>query len=505
MAPAESESHGDARLVIVSNRLPVVLEQDGDGHWSARPGSGGLVTALAPVLKDRGGLWIGWTGATDVEPEELSGALAEATEESGFELKAVPVSREEQEKYYRGFANEIVWPLFHDLLPRCNFMPSYWRAYRRVNRRFAQVVLEAVQEGDYVWVHDYHLMNVAQQMRRLGASQKIGFFLHTPFPPLDMFLRLPWRTEVLGALLQYDLLGFQTMRDLRNFLQCAEALGAGCRVEGEGNPVRLATEDREIRVGAFPISIDYQEFANLAVRPEVEQLIKSLMGYLPVQQETMLGIDRLDYTKGIPERLRGFRNALERYPELRGRLVLVQVVVPSRGIIPEYQELRNEIERLVSEINGQFTHVGWVPVQYIHRSLPRGALSAYYRLATYALVTPLKDGMNLIAKEYCASSLAEDSVLILSEFAGAAGQLQNDALMVNPHDIEGMADAIYAGFKMSAAERQRRMQNLRRSIQEEDIFWWVNGFLKAAFAQDLERFPRLVVRDYMPRIDVDLV
>jgi trehalose 6-phosphate synthase len=498
----ESEDDMAKRLVIVSNRLPVVIDKEPQGGWKARAGSGGLVTALAPVLRDRGGLWIGWTGITDVDTSDLTEALEATTEGAGFHMKPVPLSEVEMKKYYHGFANEIIWPLFHDLVPRCNFMPSYWNAYTEVNQRFARVVMESLTANDYVWVHDYHLMNVGRDLRDLGAKQDIGFFLHIPFPTLEVFLKLPWRTQILTALLQYDMIGFQTIGDRRNFVNCLEALFKDFEIEGNNTVQKMTIGDIEVKLGAFPISIDFREFADLASKPEVSRLADEIAGNQP-DQEIILGIDRLDYTKGIPERLWAFRNALERYPELRERLTLVQVVVPSRRMIPEYESLKQEIEQLIGEINGQFTTSRWMPIRYMFRSLDRRLLAAYYRTARYGLVTPLKDGMNLIAKEFCACSIEEDSVLILSEFAGAAGQFQNYALMVNPHDIEGMADAIRRAWEMPEEEKKRRMAEMRKIVRTQDIFWWVDAFLQAAFAQRLDSFPHLHIREYMPRMEMD--
>ena len=486
-----------ARLIIVSNRLPVVLNKEKNGRWTAVPGSGGLVTALAPVLRNRGGLWIGWPGTVGISNQKVRKVLEGATGDSGFSLRAVTLTAEERDKYYFGFANEIVWPLFHDFVSRCNFDPSYWYSYQKVNKKFAKTIKRNLAGGDYVWVHDYHLMNVAGSLRELGVEDHIGFFLHIPFPPLDIFLKLPWRFRILEALLSYDLIGFQTVRDRSNFVRCVRALIRNVAVQGRGSVLNMAFRNRQVRVGAFPISIDFREFASLAASKEVADGAWYIHENLP-ERHIILGIDRLDYTKGIPERLEAFRTALIRYRQLKGRVVLVQIVVPSRRTIPEYEDLKVEIERLVSEINGQFTRSGWVPIHYIFRSLNRTELVSYYRTAESALVTPLKDGMNLIAKEYCASSLEENCVLILSEFAGAAAQFQKGALLVNPHDKEGVADAIFRAFKMTQDEKQRRMKKLRASLVRHDIYWWVDSFLHAAIAKRLDNFP--VVEDYVPQI-----
>ena len=483
-------------LVVVSNRLPVRLQVHGDGRREITPGPGGLVTALAPVLRDRGGTWIGWSGTADVPHEELEPLFAGAARAAGYRLRPVLLGEEDVRDFYHGFANEVLWPLFHDLQTRCRFLPRYWYRYLDVNRRFAREIVRWSRR-EYIWVHDYHLVHVGQALRSLGVDRRIGFFLHVPFPPVDVFLRLPWRAEILRALLAYDLIGFQTPRDRRNFLQCLQHLVRDLRPQGRGPVIELVGGGRTIRVGAFPISIDFREFNRLARTPEVTRRVRDLRQALG-ERKIVLGVDRLDYTKGIPERLEAFRTLLERHPDLRGKISLVQVVVPSREGVEEYQQLKAEIERLVGDINGRFTGWGWVPIHYHYRSLPRDELVAWYRAADIAFVTPLKDGMNLVAKEYCACQVDGGGLLVLSEFAGAAAQLHRGALLVNPHDIEGVAETLYRGITMDPAERRARMRRLRDNIRRYDIFWWVDAFLEAAYDRRLHDFPHL--EDFLPDV-----
>ncbi len=486
------------RLVVVSNRLPIVIEEE-DGDWRLKPGTGGLVTALAPVLRNRGGIWIGWPGITEEEELDLDRILATSTKDSGYSLKPVLLTSEERDKFYCGFSNEVIWPLFHDLQGYCNFDPNYWAVYERVNRKFANAIARYAGKDDFVWVHDYHLMNVAKELNQMGKTFKTGFFLHIPFPPLDIFLKLPWRFQILHALLEYDLIGFQTLRDRRNFVQCIKALIKGIVIRGKGQVATARFENRDIRFGTFPIGIDFHNFAMDAAKPDVADKAWYIHEDLP-KSKLILGVDRLDYTKGIPYKLRAFENALERYPDLHNQVRLIQIVVPSREDIPKYQALKLDIEHLVGEINGKYTQSGWVPVHYLFRSLEKTELLAYYRTAEVAMVTPLKDGMNLVAMEYCASSL-EDGILILSEFAGAAAQLQRGALLVNPYDIENMADAIHQAFHMAQNERLLRMRKLRRAIRNRNIFRWVDSFLRAAIAKNLDNFPLL--EDYFPEKDMN--
>jgi trehalose 6-phosphate synthase/phosphatase len=477
------------RLIVVSNRLPFTFKRDAAGAWRAEAGGGGLVTALLPVLRDRGGMWIGWPGVAG-NAAELDSALGAAGANAGYTLAGVSLTAEETDKFYLGFSNEIIWPLFHDLQSLCNFDPAYWRTYCEVNGKFADAVQAHATPGDFVWIHDYHLMNVAAELRRRGVQSRLGFFLHIPFPSPDLFLKLPWRSTLLQALLEFDLLGFQTVRDRRNFVQCARLLAKDVQIEGRGQVMAARVDRREVRIGAFPISIDYAAFQRRAASPEVTEKAQELHRLLP-ERKLILGIDRLDYTKGIPLRLKAFENLLERYPKLRERVSFIQVVVPSREDIPEYHRLRSEIEQLVGHINGRFARPGgWVPIWYEYRSLSRLELLAYYRAAHIALITPLKDGMNLVAKEYCTCSIEEDCVLILSEFAGAASELYRGALLVNPYDIEGVADALRLAVDMDAAERNSRMRRMRNSIREHDVFWWVDSFLRVAITKDLRAFPQ---------------
>lgn len=486
-------------MVVVCNRLPMAMEKDENGQWSAKPSSGGLVSALAPVLKGQGGLWIGWPGTSDVPEKALKDALSEASSAAEIDFAPVQLSSREVDQYYAGFSNEILWPLFHDMAGRCNFDPEYWAFYQAVNRKFAAKILENLKPEDYIWIHDYHLLCVGQVLREMGVKERIGFFLHIPFPSPDIFLQLPWGLDILKALLSFDLIGLQTLRDQRNFIQCVRKHMKDTDIEGSGQVITLLLDDREVRVGALPIGIDYSDYAVSADSSEVADRAWYIHEKQP-ERQIVLGIDRLDYTKGIPERLKAYGYALEAYPELCGNIVLVQVVVPSRDVIPEYEDLKEEIERLVGKINGEFGRFDWTPIQYFYRSLSREDLLAYYRTAEIALITPIKDGMNLIAKEFCAASLERNSVLILAESAGAADQLHEDALMVNPNDQKAVAEAIYSAYKMPFAERAERMDRMRTVIRQTDIHWWVKSFLKASFAESIDFFPK--VEDYRPQIDL---
>ena len=463
------------RLILVSNRLPFAIEPAKDGQWNVTASTGGLVSALGPVLRGRGGVWIGWPGLAGDIPRT---PFANATRGVGYKVVPVTLSDAERDEFYHGYSNQVIWPLFHDLQSFCNFEPAYWQTYKAVNERYAEAIARHSRPADFIWVHDYHLMYVAQALRERNVHAALSFFLHIPFPPYDIFAKLPQQQRLLRALLQYDLLGFQTRRDLRNFLQCVRRVISDAELIARRDLQSIHLNRRKIRVGSFPIGVDFDSFEKCVASEEVEQRSVTLRNAFPGCQ-FVLGVDRLDYSKGIPERLRAFRIALERYKELRGRVVLIQNVVPSRVEIPRYHEFKNLIDRLVGDINGRFSTATWLPVHYHFGRLERDDLLAHYRTAEIAFVTPLKDGMNLVAKEYCACCIDQNGVLILSRFAGAVEQLKHDALLVNPYDVEEMADVLLKAFRIREAERNSRMRGMRRVLRKENVFWWVDSFLKA--------------------------
>ncbi|MCK9223849.1 MAG: trehalose-6-phosphate synthase [Candidatus Muirbacterium halophilum] len=487
----------EGRLIIVSNRLPVVIDKKKDGSFSISAGKGGLVTAMAPVLKNRGGVWIGWPGIIEedgITEQNLGELISKGVKDSGYELEPIILTKKERDNYYEGFSNEIIWPLFHDLISLCNFKDKYWETYLSVNKKISNKIMSKIIKDDFIWVHDYHLLNVASELRQKGYNNRIGFFLHIPFPSLDIFSKLPWRKKILESLLEYDLIGFQTPRDKRNFLQCVRRiLRNKVQARGRENLVFIKSQSRDVLVGSFPISIDYEAFKDGADSANVAERAWFLHENLP-NRKLILGIDRLDYTKGIPFKLKAFARALEKYPDMQKKVSLVQILVPSRVYIPKYKELKDNIERMVGEINGRFTELGWVPIYYIFRSLKREELLAYYRTSEIALVTPLKDGMNLVVKEFCAANIEETGIVILSEFAGASAQLGKECLLVNPFDVEKTADTIYEAYKMDYKIKRKKMKKMRNSIKKYDIFWWVDNFIKAGVYQSYEEY--IPIKDF---------
>lgn len=460
------------RLLVVSNRLPIEIVKEEVG-WSVKPSPGGLVTALSPLMRRSHGTWIGWPGCAENVPARK---LIEAAPDKEFNLTPVILTADQVEKYYRGFANKSIWPLFHDLLGNFSYSAENWASYKEVNRHFAEITKKVMHKDNFVWIHDFQLMLVGNFLRLLGVKGQLSYFLHIPFPSPDVIRRLPHHLEIIKALLAYDKFGFQTAQDKANFLQCLKEYIPGITRESAGKMSILHYEQREIYLVSFPISIDFDEFDRGARTPEVERAAAVLRQNMKAEK-IVLGLDRLDYTKGIPERFLAFEKLLEKYPEVRGKISLLQVVIPSRLNVPDYQKLKSDLDSIAGRINGAYTEKGWIPIHYVFRSLDRTNLLAHYRASGIALITPLRDGMNLVSKEYCASNINNEGVLILSEFAGSANQLGKAAILVNPYDSESTADALYLAFKMPAGERQKRMEILRAEIKRNNVLRWIKWFI----------------------------
>ena len=474
------EEIDDSRLVIVSNRLPVVIEKSKNKKYKFKPANGGLVTAMEPILKKQEGLWIGWAGDYKEEGINTKELLKDKAKETGYGLIPVELSISNYNLYYEGYSNEVLWPLFHNFPSYCVFNPEFYGAYDEVNKNFADTVFENLNESDFVWIHDYHLIKVAGYLRKMEIKNCIAYFLHIPFPPLETFIRMPNKQEFLNALLEHDLIGFQTEQDKKNFIDVVHELTDLKQTgSGSGSICKLTVGSREVNVGSFAISIDFDEFSEGSKRKKVLKELKELKETYP-DQLLMLGIDRLDYTKGIPQKLKAYRMLLEENPELKGKVKLIQILVPSREDISQYADLKSKIEQLVGQINGSFSQPGWIPIQYLYSSVKREEILAYYQASDIALVTPLKDGMNLVAKEYCASRNDEYGVLILSEFAGAKYQLKCGALLVNPFDIKSLVSVMERAVSMSKEEQKERMCKLRQNIRSHDIYRWADSFYAAA-------------------------
>jgi trehalose 6-phosphate synthase/phosphatase len=459
----------EGKLVVVSNRLPLTLQRKGD-TFCAESSAGGLATALEPVLRRGAGLWIGWPGDAPEGPErERRELLGRWEREHGY--VAVDLPKPLTQRFYHGYANRTLWPLFHQFPSHFEFDAKGWRAYVEANERFRDAVVERVRAFDLVWVHDYQLMLLPQLLREAVPELAIGFFLHIPFPSSDVFRVLPRREEVVRGLLGADFVAFQTHGHLQHFRSSLlRILGIGSRMD------RVETDGRFVRFDVLPIGITPEEFTlPIEKDPSVSESLSDLRRRF-AGRRILLAVDRLDYTKGIPERLRTFRRLLERRKDFRGRVVLVQIAVPSRERIPPYQELRHEVNELVGEINGDFGTPQWTPVLYIRRPVSRGELIALYVAADVGWVSPLRDGMNLVAKEYVACHQGRDGNLILSEFAGAAAEM-GEALLVNPYDEERTAETIERALDLSAEEQRERMSALYQRVVRNNAAAWAERFL----------------------------
>ncbi len=458
-------------LLVISNRLPDLRHAEGD-ETERKKSVGGLISALEPALRARGGMWLGWSGRTVAESDPVETGIVES---GSTQFAWVDYKESWYRGYYAGFCNGTLWPLFHSFPGRVHFSDASWKAYQEVHEHLADVATQLVGPNAMLWAHDYHLLMFARAMRQRGHSGPMGHFLHIPFPSYDIFSMMPWASEVLDALLDFDLLGFHTPNDVANFLSCASGL----------LPVKIADDvvqhrGRSTHVAAMPIGIipdDFQEVPEQAVVEEVEGLMRALH-----DSKLVLGVDRLDYTKGIPERLIAFGRLLEKFPEWRGKVSLVQVSVPSRADVPLYAEQRATIESIVGRINGEFGDAAWVPIRYLYRSYAKGQLAQLYRAASVGYVTPLRDGMNLVAKEYVAAQEPENpGVLLLSKFAGAAVEMR-DAVLTNPYHADGMARDLDRSLRMGQGERKARHTKLLASVQRSNAVTWAEGFLDALSA-----------------------
>ncbi len=450
----------DQRLLVLSNRLPVTLKRN-RGELRVERSSGGLVAALDPAMKSRRGTWIGWPGGPIRPGEQLAVPGGE------YALEPIPLQNVDIKRYYHGFSNATLWPLFHSLLERTSLDRKDWHVYERVNALFAQRAHELMKEDDLVWIHDYHLTRCPEHLRALRRNARLAFFLHIPFPPFDLFRVLPWSREVLRGMLACDLIGFHHPGYVSNFMDCVERL-LGERIDREMGQIEHG--ERTVSVQAFPLGIDYDHYDEQAREA-------TRKGAGPVQ--TLLGVDRLDYTKGIPERVLAYERLLELHPEHRGQVELIQVAVPSREQVSEYRSLKRQLDELVGRVNGRFGASDWTPIRYLHRSVPAARLSALYRDADVAVVTPLRDGMNLVAKEFVASQVDDPGVLVLSRLAGAA-ETMLESLLVNPYNIDSVAEVLHQALTMPADQREARMRALQRRERRNDLGAWLTSFLAKA-------------------------
>lgn len=459
-----------SRLIVVSNR---VADFENAGQ------SGGLSVAVADALKSRGGIWFGWDGnivksGTRVPPNvKTYGNVTTMT---------LPLTQRDYDDFYVGFSNSVLWPIFHYRLDLASHESSFLTGYNRVNSKFATALSAILKPDDIIWIHDYHLIPLASELRRLGHRQKIGFFLHIPFPSYEIFSATPNFMELASSLLDYDLIGFQTATDVENFAHTILVENPDCKLID--NTI-LKTPSKTTRIARFPIGIDVEAFREIAYSKESDEQIAFLQRRIAARLN-IIGVDRLDYSKGLPDRLQAFRRLLHAHPDMRKRVTLMQIAPPTRENVEAYSDIREELEKLSGAINGEFADFDWTPVRYIHRAIPRNILAALFRGSQVGMVTPLRDGMNLVAKEYVAAQSDEDpGVLVLSKFAGAAEEME-EALIVNPYDLDDMANTLHRALEMPLTERRERQTALFKRISAGNASQWQANFLEALNAHERE-------------------
>jgi trehalose 6-phosphate synthase/phosphatase len=463
------------RLIVMSNRAPIRIVREGGGQERIEPTVGGVGSTFLRLLERNGGLWIAWSGGQKTPAPKLM-----PPDKPRFKIVFAPLSEQDISDYYHGMCNRGLWPLMHFMTPNCHFGTHQWNRYVRVNRAFAEIAANEAQPGDSLWIQDFHLALVPRFFRERRRDIPIGIFWHVPFPPEQLLRILPWRDEFLEGMLGSDLIGFHTQSYATHFLNCCDRI-LGLQVDRVRSEVSFG--GRRVKVGPFPLGIPADFFSDLASTPRVvarAQRIRRGLG-TPLM---VLGVDRLDYTKGILERLRGFERFLEENPSWHRRVTLVLIAVPSRTKVADYALLKRQLDELVGQIVGRFSSEGWAPLRYLYTQFGAEELVAYYRAADVALLTPLRDGMNLVAKEYVASHIEDNGVLILSEFAGAAEELK-EAILVNPYDIDQIADGIKRALEMSTGEQAVRLRAMRAKINENNLEHWSDNFLTALNPEDL--------------------
>ena len=464
------------KTIITSNRLPLQVNIK-DQKLKITSSVGGLATGMKSVHAEGDAIWIGWSG---IPNEELDPSMSLQVDEAIRKQKciSVPLSAEDVEQYYEGFSNKALWPLFHYFMEYSRFEQEEWEAYKRVNQKFADVILDHIEDGDTVWIHDYQLLLLPELIKNSKPNASIGFFLHIPFPSYEIFRTFPWCKQLLKGMLGADLIGFHTYDYERHFLSSVKRI---LRLDVNFN--QISYQDRLVKVDSFPMGIDYEKFHQAALHQSMNvnkksDLLERLKAHQSKDRKLILSIDRMDYTKGIPNRIKAFEYFLEKYPKYKEKVRLVMLAVPSRSNVPQYQKLKRETDELVGRINGKFASVSWTPIWYFYRALPFKDLIDLYISSEVALITPIRDGMNLVAKEYVATRIQKDGVLILSEMAGAAKEM-NEAILINPNSFEDFADSLEMALSMPKEEQTKRMSHLQKRLKRYNVEKWAQEFFKA--------------------------
>ncbi|MDZ7721352.1 MAG: bifunctional alpha,alpha-trehalose-phosphate synthase (UDP-forming)/trehalose-phosphatase [candidate division KSB1 bacterium] len=456
------------RILVVSNRLPVNISKRND-KLEFIQSAGGLATGMSALQKTYEMVWIGWPGITRYTKDEKNEIISKLGEN---QLVPVFLTQQQVEQYYDNFSNRTIWPLFHYFTQYTNYEESSWDAYKNVNELFARHVLDQYHEGDMIWIHDYHLMLVPEMVRREQPDASIGYFLHIPFPSFEIFRYLPWRDSVLRGIMGADLIGFHTFDYARHFSSSI------MRLQGlEHYLGQVFYDERMVRIDTFPMGINFEKYAGAPATKEVKKQVKHYKSICK-ESKVIISIDRLDYSKGILQRLHAFHQLLHDEPDIKGKVTLILLVVPSRDKVDSYQILKQEVDEFVGRINGEHGSISWTPIKYFYRSLPFEKVSALYSMADICLVTPFRDGMNLVAKEFVASKEKGDGVLILSEMAGSVNEL-SEAIVINPNDIKDIVVALQSALKMPRDEQQNRIQSMRNRLKRYDIYKWAEDYRQA--------------------------
>lgn len=466
---SQSGIKNNNRLVLISNGEPYAHKIK-NGQTVCKKLPGGLTTGLDPIMQKDKGLWIAW-GRNENDFKVVNNEnKVKVPDKDGYTLKRISLTKEEKDGFYYGFSNEVLWPISHSFPSKANFNPQYWKMYHQVNNKYSEAALEEIQEDDLIWIHDYHLTLVPEMIKKKKSNARISFFWHIPWPAWEAFGSIPWKKQILQGMLASDFIGFHTTELVNNFLKCARKIGA--KINRKNNYIHL--ENHKTKVAAVPLGIDYNNFKEKKNNKYIQKISNETKNNYNCEY-LIFGVDRLDYTKGILQRLQAIDKFFEKYPRYKGKVTLVQQVAPSRTKVKEYKEIREQINQTIADINGRYQNDTWEPIKYFWDSVPQDELIPYFMAADIALITPLIDGMNLVAKEYVATQ--DEGTLILSEFAGAAEELTT-ALKVNPYHTEKVAEAIHKALKMSVKEKKQRFEKLKKVIQKHDINWWREKFLQ---------------------------
>ncbi len=474
-------------IILVSALIPVSIEEE-NGEYKAKVSPGGLITTLSQSIKGKSVKWFGWYGFEKFS-KHIEELIIEEGKKKGLNLFPISLSKEEIYNFFNMFSNGVIWPLFHSFTQYCRFNEDYWHFYKKANEKFARKILKHIDKDTVLWVHDYHFFLLPKYIKEKNKNVKINFFLHIPFPSPEIFLKLPWRKEIIDGFLNFDFAGFHTQIDKENFINCVKHF-YNVKEEKADYFTDIYIQGKKIRLASIPISIDFNFYDKSARKKETVKIFKDLKEKYK-DKHLIISVDRIDYTKGLVEKLNGYRRFLEKYPEYREKVVLMISTAPNVKKLPEYENLEKEFHHKIAEINGSLGTENWRPVLFINRRLSLEELTAYYRTADISLITPIKDGLNIVCKEYAASNVDLNGAVILSEFAGASTEIGDFVYLVNPNDIENIADTIKKVIEEKQEIKKEKMENLRKHINKFNIYWWAETYFKIAEGKNINNFPKI--------------